>query len=61
MAKSQSSPTGGADRQLLAALEGQACPYCTDGTLERGIYKDNQAVVCESCDTPRVQLWQPGE
>ncbi|WP_201294038.1 HVO_A0556 family zinc finger protein [Natronorubrum halalkaliphilum] len=57
MAKSQSSQTSGGDRQLLALLEGRSCSYCPDGELERDVYKDNQAVVCDSCDTPHAQLW----
>ena len=61
MAKSQSSVTDGEDPQLLAILEGRPCPYCSDGELERGRYKDKRAVVCGSCETPRVQLWQPGD
>ncbi|ELY58901.1 HVO_A0556 family zinc finger protein [Natronolimnohabitans innermongolicus] len=57
MAKSQSSPSDGADRQLLAALDGRPCSYCSAGTLERAVYKGNEAVVCDSCDTPQAQLW----
>lgn len=61
MAKSQSSATADGDPQLLAILEGRPCPYCSDGELERGVYKDKRAAVCDSCETPHVQLWQPGD
>ncbi|EMA40228.1 HVO_A0556 family zinc finger protein [Halobiforma nitratireducens] len=43
---------------VLAALEGRSCPHCDgDGTLERGEYKGNEAVLCDGCETPRVQVW----
>ncbi|MFC6768686.1 HVO_A0556 family zinc finger protein [Natrinema soli] len=45
---------------LLSRLEGNSCPQCTAGTLERGTYKDNVAVVCPACETPQVQLWDVG-
>lgn len=45
------------EETLLSRLEGDSCPYCTAGTLERDTYKDNVAVVCQSCGTPQVQLW----
>lgn len=57
MSKPQS--TAGQQRQLLAILEGQSCPVCADGELERGEYKDNKAVICDSCDMPQVQVWTP--
>ncbi|RZV12508.1 hypothetical protein BDK88_1419 [Natrinema hispanicum] len=56
MAKSESSQSGGT-QQLLAILTGQSCPDCPDGELERARYKDNQAVVCDCCGTPRAQVW----
>ncbi|MFC6763679.1 HVO_A0556 family zinc finger protein [Natrinema soli] len=56
MAKSESSQSTD-QRQLLAMLEGRSCQYCPDGELERGTYKDNRAIVCDSCGTPRVQVW----
>lgn len=56
MAKSESSRSGGT-QQLLATLEGRSCPNCDDGELERDTYKDKQAVVCDSCGTPRAQVW----
>ena len=57
MAKLQSSRTSDDDPNLLAILEGRPCPDCDDGELERATYKENRAVVCNSCDTPRAQLW----
>ncbi|WP_049926359.1 HVO_A0556 family zinc finger protein [Halopiger goleimassiliensis] len=59
MARSETSPAHDDDRQLLTILEGRPCPTCSDGELERGVYKDKRAVVCDSCETPRVQLWTP--
>ncbi|PCR92315.1 HVO_A0556 family zinc finger protein [Natrinema ejinorense] len=56
MAKSEPSQSGG-DRRLLAMLEGRSCHHCSEGELERASYKDNRAVICDSCGTPRVQLW----
>ncbi|AFO59231.1 MULTISPECIES: HVO_A0556 family zinc finger protein [Natrinema] len=56
MANSESADAGGR-QQLLALLEGRACHHCSDGELERGRYKDNRAIVCDSCGTPRVQVW----
>lgn len=59
MAKSESSRSGGS-RRLLAILEGRPCPDCDDGELERDSYKDKRAVVCDSCGTPRAQVWTAG-
>ena len=42
---------------VLAALEGKTCSYCNTGTLARGEYKGNAAVVCDDCRTPTAQLW----
>lgn len=56
MAKSESAQSNG-QQQLLAMLEGRSCPNCPDGELERDTYKDNRAIVCDSCGTPRVQVW----
>jgi len=36
---------------------GRSCDHCPDGELERGTYKDNRAIVCDSCGTPCVQVW----
>lgn len=44
-------------QQLLVRLEGRACAFCDDGTLERDEYKGNNAVVCDECGTPTVQSW----
>ncbi|SER61610.1 HVO_A0556 family zinc finger protein [Natrinema salaciae] len=56
MAKSESSQSAG-QRQLLAILEGRSCQHCPDGELVRETYKDNRAIVCDSCGTPRAQVW----
>lgn len=45
------------EETLLSRLEGDSCPHCSAGTLERGTYKDNTAIVCPTCETPQVQLW----
>lgn len=42
---------------VLTELEGEPCLECDHGELERGEYKDNTAVVCNDCGTPRAQLW----
>ncbi|WP_247731132.1 HVO_A0556 family zinc finger protein [Halovivax limisalsi] len=42
---------------VLGRLRGETCPACGDGTLVVETYKDNRAVVCEACETPRAQLW----
>ncbi len=56
MAKSESSQSGGT-KQLLAMLAGRSCSDCADGELKRDTYKGKQAVVCDQCGTPRVQVW----
>ncbi|WP_226005465.1 HVO_A0556 family zinc finger protein [Natrinema salinisoli] len=56
MAKSEPSKPSG-KRQLFAILEGRPCPDCAEGELERGRYKNNRAVVCDSCEMPQVQVW----
>ncbi|WP_169732107.1 HVO_A0556 family zinc finger protein [Halostagnicola larsenii] len=43
--------------RLVSLLEGRECPSCADGRLERGRYKGNEAVICDTCETPRAQLW----
>jgi uncharacterized protein (DUF983 family) len=58
MAKSEPSRSDGR-QQLLAILEGRSCPDCAEGELERERYKNNRAVVCDSCETPQVQVWSP--
>ncbi|WP_265110222.1 HVO_A0556 family zinc finger protein [Halosolutus halophilus] len=57
MAKLQPSQSDSHETKLLSMLAGRSCPHCSDGELERGIYKDNRAVICDTCETPRVQLW----
>ncbi|SEP21860.1 hypothetical protein SAMN04487948_12252 [Halogranum amylolyticum] len=52
---SQANPTG--RNALVEKLRERDCEYCTDGTLVEGTYKDNEAVVCDECDTPALQLW----
>ncbi|MFA9417891.1 HVO_A0556 family zinc finger protein [Natrinema sp. HArc-T2] len=42
---------------VLEQLTDQTCSFCGDGLLTSGEYKGNQAILCESCDTPTVQLW----
>ena len=44
-------------RSVLSVLEGTPCPTCDAGVLERGTYKDNQAIICDTCAVPRVQIW----
>ncbi|QLG50307.1 HVO_A0556 family zinc finger protein [Natrinema halophilum] len=56
MAKSETTQTSGKGR-LLAILEGEPCPSCAEGQLEQSRYKNNRAVVCDSCGTPRAQVW----
>jgi hypothetical protein len=42
---------------LVETLRERDCEYCSDGTLVEGTYKDNEAVVCDECETPALQLW----
>ncbi|GAA0229600.1 HVO_A0556 family zinc finger protein [Haladaptatus pallidirubidus] len=42
---------------VIRRLEGEECQWCPDGQLERGTYKGNDAVVCDTCETPTAQLW----
>ncbi|SNZ15974.1 hypothetical protein SAMN06269185_2664 [Natronoarchaeum philippinense] len=46
-------------RSVLQKLEGKECPWTEDctGTLERGRYKGDEALVCPDCDTPIVRIW----
>ena len=43
---------------VLALLDAEPCPSpdCT-GDLDRGTYKDTDAVVCDVCSVPVVRLW----
>ena len=45
------------DEEPISQIVGDACPYCADGTLKRGTYKDNDAAVCENCGTPSIQVF----
>ncbi len=47
---------GGDKREVLALVEGTECAYC-QGTLVSAQYKGNEAVVCDDCGTPAVQIW----
>ncbi|WP_433624194.1 HVO_A0556 family zinc finger protein [Halomicrococcus sp. NG-SE-24] len=42
---------------VIRRLEGRQCQWCEDGRLERDTYKGNRAAVCQSCETPAVQIW----
>ena len=52
MAQTESS-----ERQIVFALEGQSCEFCSDGKLVRGVHKDNPAIVCDACAVPIAQFW----
>lgn len=41
---------------LINTIEGDECSYC-GGFLSHEPYKGNDAIVCDSCGTPTVQLW----
>lgn len=43
--------------KLFSLLAGRSCPECDGGELERGAYKGNRAVLCDTCEVPRVQVW----
>lgn len=43
--------------KLVDQLRNRDCTYCEDGTLVVTTYKDNDAVVCEECETPALQIW----
>lgn len=42
---------------LFEKLDTDDCTYCDDGTLVLTTYKDNDAIVCDDCGTPAVQVW----
>ena len=46
-----------ASHVIIDQLTGQSCTFCDGGRLNSEKYKGNQAVVCEDCGTPIVQLW----
>jgi len=39
----------------IRILDGETCPQCDDGELAPGTYKDTDALLCESCETPVVR------
>ncbi|WP_191965514.1 MULTISPECIES: HVO_A0556 family zinc finger protein [Haloferax] len=41
---------------LLKKLGDDECVYC-DGDLVESTYKGNDAVICDDCGTPAIQLW----
>lgn len=53
----EQSPRRKADA-IASNLVGDECldDDC-NGYLEKGEYKDNVAILCEECGTPRVQVW----
>ncbi|WP_319633695.1 HVO_A0556 family zinc finger protein [Natronorubrum aibiense] len=44
--------------RLFGTLEKRHCEFCDNGTLERDIYKGNNALVCSNCGVPTVQVWE---
>lgn len=42
---------------LVENLRNRSCQHCSDGVLVEGTYKDNDAVLCDECETPALQLW----
>ena len=42
---------------LLDGLAGETCEFCAGGTLVRGEYKGNDAVVCSDCEPSTIQLF----
>ncbi|WP_175479996.1 HVO_A0556 family zinc finger protein [Natrinema salaciae] len=46
-----------AENPVLDLLEGTSCAFCDGGTLVRGTYHGNAAVICDDCHTPGAQLW----
>lgn len=44
-------------QHLLERLENTGCKFCEDGVLVRQRYKGNDAVVCDNCETPTMQIW----
>ncbi|USZ67367.1 hypothetical protein NGM10_11565 [Halorussus salilacus] len=53
----QGTSRGTRTDSLLAALVGDDCNWCARGTLARGEFKGDDAVVCEECDTPAARVW----
>jgi hypothetical protein len=46
-----------ASKSLLGSLVGDDCDWCGAGTLERGEFKGDEAVVCDDCGTPVARIW----
>ncbi|MFC4543278.1 HVO_A0556 family zinc finger protein [Halosolutus amylolyticus] len=46
-----------AEPSPLDQLEDTACTFCDSGLLVRNQYKGNDAVVCNNCETPAMQVW----
>lgn len=42
---------------LVENLRNRDCQYCNEGSLSKGTYKENTAIVCDNCETPALQLW----
>lgn len=42
---------------LLKTLNELSCEYCDGGTLKVGTYKGKEAIICDSCGAPSIQLW----
>ncbi|MFC7205447.1 HVO_A0556 family zinc finger protein [Haloferax namakaokahaiae] len=42
---------------IFETMADDDCTYCDEGTLELRSYKDNDAIVCDDCGTPAVQVW----
>ncbi|WP_167599459.1 HVO_A0556 family zinc finger protein [Halorussus marinus] len=53
----QRSSARHATDSVLATLAGDDCDWCSSGTLVRGRFKGDDAVVCEDCETPAVRVW----
>ncbi|EFW93245.1 hypothetical protein ZOD2009_05257 [Haladaptatus paucihalophilus DX253] len=45
------------EQGVIGRLEGEECHWCSDGELVRDTYKGNEAVVCDTCETPAAQIW----
>ena len=53
----QETSTLNATEPVLAVPVGDDCPWCATGTLARGEFRGDDAVVCEECETPAVRVW----
>jgi DnaJ-class molecular chaperone len=43
-------------QKTLDALAESECEHC-DGQLTTGTYKDTDAVLCKTCETPVIRFW----